>query len=280
LSNWQDLGVNRLSLGVQSFDDDALKLLGRNHTGDEAARALGLLKDKFERYTFDLIYALPDQSQEQWLRDFSKALSFSPGHLSLYQLTIEPGTAFDHAVRRGTMVMPSNDSVADFFEVTVRLMEDAGYRHYEISNFSQPGHEAMHNLLYWQYQDYIAIGPGAHGRITLPDSADDQRRMAIENTAKPLDYLQLIHEHRHGCIEQLTLTSEAQMHERFAMGLRLEAGISLYQNDFFFESESRKQALGALIADGYLNFENDQLVASRSGRQLLDSLLGILFGGA
>ena len=157
-------GVNRISIGIQSFDDKALQFLGRLHSANEALEALDTARAHFERVSFDIIYALPGQSAADWRTMLRQALSFDTDHLSLYQLTIEPGTRFASDVRRGLLHPLDDDSAAELYEITQEMTAAAGLPAYEISNHAMPGQESRHNLTYWRYQDYIGIGPGAHGR--------------------------------------------------------------------------------------------------------------------
>ena len=159
-------GINRLSLGIQAFNDTALKQLGRQHSTQEALKALEIACDIFSRVSFDLIYARPGQTLQDWQEELIKALSFGTEHLSLYQLTIEPGTAFASLYNRGELILPDEERSADLFEMTQAVMNNSQRPAYEISNHAKKGAECRHNLTYWTYQDYIGIGPGAHGRLT------------------------------------------------------------------------------------------------------------------
>ncbi|MBL8665802.1 MAG: coproporphyrinogen III oxidase, partial [Candidatus Odyssella sp.] len=163
-------GVNRLSIGVQALDDAALKFLGRRHVAAEALAAVERAAGIFPRYSFDLIYARPGQSVAAWREELARALRFAGDHLSVYQLTIEPGTAFHTAHARGDFALPDEDTAADLYEATRDLLGAAGLAAYEISNHARPGGESRHNLAYWRYADYAGIGPGAHGRLTLGDA--------------------------------------------------------------------------------------------------------------
>ena len=164
LADFRDAGVNRVSLGVQSLDDDALRFLGRGHSAAEALRAVDLAAGLFARTSFDLIYARPGQDVAAWQRELDRALAHAGDHLSVYQLTIEPGTAFHQAHRRGDLAVPSGDAAAALYEATQVALDAAGLPAYEISNHAAPGAACRHNLTYWRYGDYAGIGPGAHGR--------------------------------------------------------------------------------------------------------------------
>ena len=166
-SGFAAAGVNRVSIGVQSFDAEALHFLGRKHDAGEARRAIELAARTFPRFSFDLIYALPGQSLEKWQAELADALAYQPSHLSAYQLTIEEGTKFAGLHAQGAFILPNQEQAADLYEATNAQLAAAGLQAYEISNYAAPGHESRHNLTYWRYQDYIGIGPGAHGRLTL-----------------------------------------------------------------------------------------------------------------
>ena len=261
-------GINRLSLGVQSLRDDALEFLGRNHSAAAALTAIETARALFPRITFDLIYGRPDQSLDQWQEELSQALAFDPAHLSLYQLTIEPGTAFASAVEKGRWSPLSSDQCADFFEVAQRLTNSAGLRAYEISNHAAPGEQSRHNLLYWTYQDYIGIGPGAHGRLQI-----GPHRIATEAFAAPETYLQVLEKTGSAITQEEELTDEAQLTERLAMGLRLTDGIDLFADDFFYEDENRVSALHTLTTEGFLSHNCGRLRATEKGRPLLNTIL-------
>ncbi len=263
-------GVNRLSLGVQSLDDGALKFLGRNHTASSAINALALAQKNFERVTFDLIYARPNQSLTDWRQELSRALEFGASHLSLYQLTIEPGTAFDKQVNAQRWQPPEEALCADQFDLAQELTSAAGLPAYEISNHAAPDDQSHHNLIYWRYQDYIGVGPGAHGRLTI-----DNARVATETVAQPNDYLDLS---KTGVSLIETLNSEAQLVERLTMGLRLTEGITLYADDPFYQIEERTSKLQQAIDDGLLMLQCGRLTATRNGRLVLNRLLYELLG--
>lgn len=209
-------GVNRTSLGVQSFDDKALKFLGRLHDADEARAAIGIAQRHFDRVSFDLIYTRPGQTRAQWQSELGAALAFGTGHLSLYQLTIEDGTRFATDVRRKVFEMPDEDLAGEMFEFTRFRLEQAGLPAYETSNHARPGQESRHNLTYWRYGDYLGIGPGAHGR---------RGGMATQRHRKPENYLAAVLERQHGLVEERRLPAAEQAAEAVMMGLRLAEGI-------------------------------------------------------
>ncbi len=211
-------GVNRVSLGLQSLDDDALRFLGRLHDAREGLDALATAQSVFARVTFDLIYALPGQTPDHWRQQLSRALDFGTLHLSLYQLTIEPGTRFATDVRRGGFTPLDDDHAADLFAITRELTDAAGLPAYEISNHARPGEESRHNLTYWRYEDYAGIGPGAHGR---------RGGLATLRHKKPENWLDAVARNLHGLKEERALGVAEQASEALLMGLRLARGVDL-----------------------------------------------------
>ncbi len=212
------VGINRVSLGLQSLDDQALRFLGRLHNVDEGLRALDVAQRNFARVSFDLIYALPGQTPQQWEAQLSRALGFGTGHLSLYQLTIEPGTRFATMVRTHEFEPLDDDAAADLFELTRALTREAGLPAYEVSNHARRGEESRHNLTYWRYQDYVGIGPGAHGR---------RGGMATVRHKKPENWLAAVADRGDGLSEERVLSPNEQASEALMMGLRLTEGIDL-----------------------------------------------------
>jgi putative oxygen-independent coproporphyrinogen III oxidase len=210
-------GVNRVSLGLQSLDDAALKFLGRAHDVNEGQAALATAQSVFPRVSFDLIYALPGQRLAAWRTELARALSFGTEHLSLYQLTIEPGTRFATEALAGRIVIPDGDSAADLFEATRADTAAAGLPAYETSNHARPGSESRHNLAYWRYQDYAGIGPGAHGR----------RGLATVRRKKPENWLAAIERNGHGMEVEDPLSPATRATEALLMGLRLAEGVDL-----------------------------------------------------
>ena len=215
-------GVNRLSLGVQSFDDEALRFLGRLHNAKEAAWAIETAMAQFSRVSFDLIYGRPGLSLDDWRAELTRAFSFGPRHLSLYQLTIEPNTAFKRLNEAGKLVMPGEEVTADLYELTQDLCKHAGLPAYEVSNHAVPGEEARHNLLYWRYGDFLGIGPGAHGRVDC-----EGQRLSTLTEASPEAWLQRVDERGHGGVAETVLDHEIQAAEMVLMGMRLKEGLML-----------------------------------------------------
>lgn len=264
-------GINRVSLGVQSLHDDALRFLGRLHGVDEALAALNVAQQHFERVSFDLIYALPGQTVTAWEAELSRALSFGIGHLSLYQLTIEPGTRFATDVRRGEFVPLDDDPSADLFALTRAMTDVAGLPAYEVSNHASPGQESRHNLTYWRYCDYCGIGPGAHGR---------RGGKATLRHKKPENWLAAIEHAGNGISEESRLALSEQAAEALLMGLRLAEGIDLRKMSARFATSPdgliSAKAL-ALYSDlGFVSSNGDRIGVTPAGMPLLDALLAEL----
>ncbi|CAN0472699.1 unnamed protein product [Laminaria digitata] len=219
-ADFRAAGVNRVSVGVQSFDDTALRFLGRAHSANEAADAISIAEQSFDRVSFDLIYALPGQTASAWASELTAALARGNGHLSLYQLTIEKGTPFYADHLRGAFTLPEEDLAADLYELTGEMTAKAGYTAYEVSNYARNGQESRHNLVYWRGGDYIGVGPGAHGRLTL-----DGERLRTEQVPGPAGWLSAVGEAGHATrvSEPVPVTEQAE--EYLMMGLRLADGI-------------------------------------------------------
>ncbi|MGL5446411.1 MAG: radical SAM family heme chaperone HemW [Rhabdaerophilum sp.] len=213
-------GVNRVSLGVQAMNDADLKALGRLHTVGEALVAVSTAASIFERFSFDLIYARPNQSLLSWREELIEALAHAPTHLSLYQLTIEEGTAFKQLHEAGKLIVPGDDHARALFETTQEICEAHGMPAYEVSNHAKPGHECRHNLLYWRYGEYAGIGPGAHGRLVT-----ERGRRAFSTEKSPEAWLDYVEQDGHGIVSDEPLGNEAESDEFLLMGLRLAEGI-------------------------------------------------------
>lgn len=211
-------GVNRVSLGLQSLENDALAFLGRAHSVSESLDALAIAQRHFGRVNIDLIYARPDQTATQWQSELERAIAFGTDHMSLYQLTIEPGTRFETMVRTGDFAPADNDDAATLYELTQELTGAAGIPAYEISNHAKRGSESRHNLSYWRYDDYIGIGPGAHGR---------RLKSATQRHKKPENFLSAVDRNAHGISSEEALDSRTRATESLLMGLRLAEGVSL-----------------------------------------------------
>ncbi len=259
-------GINRVSLGVQSFDDATLRWLGRLHDGANARSALEIAQKAFLRVNFDLIYALPDHTPELWRDELSEALGLGTGHLSLYQLTIEAGTRFASDVRRGVFAPLDDDAAADLFALTQEMTCAAGLPAYETSNHARAGEESRHNLTYWRYQDYAGIGPGAHGR---------RGGRATIRHKKPENFLRAVAEQGHGIAEERMLPVGEQAAEALLMGLRLAEGIDLaaLAERFGLGDLVDAHAVKRLGGMGLVWREGARLGVTAAGRPLLDALL-------
>ncbi len=269
-------GVNRVSLGVQALDDDALHFLGRGHSAAEAIAAVALARSIFPRLSFDLIYGRPGQSLAAWSDELARALDLAADHLSVYQLTIEEGTAFHAAVRRGDWQMPDDDLQASLYETTAARLEAAGLAAYEISNHARPGAEARHNLTYWRYGDYVGVGPGAHGRLTLGDG----RALATAAYRKPETWLAAVGATGDGTELSTALSATERAGEAMMMGLRLAEGLSLRRLEQVggaaLEALVDRPALDRLVAGGFLVRHADRLQATTRGRAVLNAVLARL----
>jgi oxygen-independent coproporphyrinogen-3 oxidase len=253
-------GINRVSLGLQSLDDQALRFLGRAHGVSEGLAALDTAQRVFDRVSFDLIYALPGQGEAAWRDQLERALGFGTSHLSLYQLTIEPGTRFAALAAKGELAMPSAEEAAALFELTQQTAEAAGLPAYEISNHARPGEESRHNLAYWRYQTYAGIGPGAHGRRT---------GAATRRHRKPENWLKALARNGHGIVEETEIAPGDAALERLLMGLRLREGLAF---DDVAEAVD-PSAVARLQRQGLLTREAGRLALRPAGRLLLDGIL-------
>jgi putative oxygen-independent coproporphyrinogen III oxidase len=267
--DYRAAGVNRVSIGVQSLDGAALKALGRLHGVDEARNAIELAQRIFPRSSFDLIYARPDHTPEAWARELKEALAFGTEHLSLYQLTIEPGTAYATLARQGKLIVPDEDAASELYDVTETLCAASGLASYEVSNYAKSGAESRHNLVYWRYGDYAGVGPGAHGRLTL-----DGRRMATEAERLPEKWLAAVE--RRGTSIALTDISTEAAREHLLMALRLAEGIDLKSYRERWKVAPSSSRIANLSADGLLTLEGNRLRATARGRLVLNALIAQL----
>ncbi len=261
-------GVSRVSLGVQALNDQDLKALGRLHTVDEALRAVALAQSIFPRASFDLIYARPQQALEAWAAELTRALAQGCTHYSLYQLTFEEGTPFHAALTRGTMKEIGVDVAAELYEFTQARMNAAGLPAYEISNHAAPGEESRHNLIYWRYGDYIGVGPGAHGRLTIAGE-----KIATASERQPEAWLKLVEAQGHGLERWDRVTPQDQGTERLLMGLRLSDGIDLAPVQRALRRPLSPARIDALQRQGLLTNENGRLRTTASGRLVLNAVL-------
>ncbi|MGE5148190.1 MAG: radical SAM family heme chaperone HemW [Candidatus Eiseniibacteriota bacterium] len=268
-------GVNRLSIGVQALDDAALRFLGRIHGRDEAIAAVENARRHFERYSFDLIYARPGHSVAAWRAELDEALRMAGGHLSVYQLTIEPGTEFHTRARLGKLVVPDEETAAALYETTVERLETAGLPAYEISNHAAPGEACRHNLTYWRYGDYVGVGPGAHGRLTR-----DAGKAATRQTRLPEAWLTKVEAAGHATDEVEAIDTARRRDELLMMGLRLAEGVG---RDRFeaeagapIEASLDADAVARLIEGGFLIVDERGIRATAEGRQRLNAVLAAL----
>ena len=260
-------GVTRLSLGVQALDDASLAFLGRNHGADEARRAAALAARTFPRLSLDLIYARPGQTVDGWAAELRSALDLGPEHVSPYQLTIEPGTAFDRSVRRGAFAPADPDLGAALYDITQQVLGDAGFAAYEVSNHARgAAARSRHNLVYWRGEDYLGVGPGAHGRLTLAAG-----RTATETARAIPDYLARVGATGCGIAVQDTLDAVQAAEERLLLGLRIDEGVPLA--DLTALSLDR---LDDLVAQGFVERRDARLIATALGRPVLDRVISEL----
>ncbi|HEY3845994.1 MAG TPA: radical SAM family heme chaperone HemW [Acetobacteraceae bacterium] len=275
LAAFRQAGVNRLSLGVQSLDPDALRMLGRQHSVGQARAALETARAIFPRLSFDLIYTRPGQGLAAWRAELRAALALAADHLSLYQLTIEPGTAFATRHARGEIVLPDGDAAAALYDATAEEAARFGLRAYEVSNYARPGAESRHNLTYWRYSDYAGVGPGAHGRVTL--GAD---LLATRRHRAPEVWAERVEQDGQGMAEQLVLRVAEKAREMLLMGLRLTEGVDATRfaarTGIAMDEAVDPEVLDQAIAEPYLEWRAGRLVALPAGRLRLDALLAAL----
>ena len=269
-------GVNRLSLGVQALDPAALRFLGRAHDRAEAIAAIEHARDAFARFSFDLIYARPGQGAAQWQGEIDEALGLAGDHLSLYQLTIEPGTAFAALARRGDLVAADEDAAVELYELTQDRLAAAGLPAYEISNHARRGAESRHNLAYWRYQDYAGIGPGAHGRLSRGGV-----KYATRQRRSPEAWLAAVESAGAGIEEIVPIDRGSALEEMLMMGLRLAEGVARRRLEQLagIDAETRfARTLPPLVEGGFLTLDRDRLTATAAGRQRLNAVLAALLG--
>jgi oxygen-independent coproporphyrinogen-3 oxidase len=270
-------GVNRVSLGVQALDDASLAFLGRRHNASEALDALGVAQRHFGRTSFDLIYARPAQTVAAWRAELAQAIAKGAEHLSVYQLTIEEGTRFATLAARGELDMPGEDTQAALYETTQDMLSAAGLPAYEISNHARPGAESRHNLTYWRYGDYVGIGPGAHGRLTV-----DGEKIATRAHRAPEIWLDRVEARGHGGHEDVPVTLSERRDEMLMMGLRLTEGVSrarlIDELGADVETLLDRSNLARLIDGGFLTLDGEALRATDAGRQRLNAVLAALLG--
>lgn len=264
---FRSAGVSRLSLGVQALDDGALRALGRTHSVAEALSALVRAQEAFPRVSFDLIYARPGQTEAQWRAELARALRLGTEHLSLYQLTFEPGTPFGARHARGAIAGPDEETAAALYEATQELCEAAGLRAYEIANHARKGAECRHNLVYWRYGDYLGLGPGAHGRVG---------GRALAAIRAPEAWLKAVEALGHGLAEDAPLAPADQGTEYLLMALRLAEGADLARYERLAGAPLASARLGALVEEGFLVRRGARLAATLKGRLVLNRVIASL----
>ena len=275
-SSFKQAGVNRISLGIQAFDDKALSFLGRSHDRLDAINAIEAAHKSFDKVSFDLIYARPQQTIESWLLELDQALNLAGEHMSVYQLTIEKGTAFYSQYKNGDFEMPSSETAANFYEVTNERLSSAGLQNYEVSNYAQLGSECQHNMIYWRSEDYLGVGPGAHSRLT--DKRGERR--ATRSLTAPFSWLKEVETNGHALVEQTILSISEQLTETIMMGLRLKEGVSLKKLNKLTGKTLNQlfdaEALYLLKKEDYLRADKFYLRATDSGRQRLNGVVRCL----
>lgn len=265
---YRSAGVNRVSVGVQALNENDLKALGRQHTPDEALKAFRLAAKVFPRVSFDMIYARPKQTLEGWREELTRALGEQEGHMSLYQLTIEPGTAYFDLQARGSLIVPDETLATDMFELTQELTEKHGLNAYEVSNHASEGQESRHNLLYWRYGEYAGVGPGAHARI-----ADGENRRAIVMEKYPETWRENVRMKGHGVVEDTLVAPVDQASEYLIMGLRVSEGIDLTRYEKLSGRPMDPAKIAELKSMGLVKREGSRLMPTTQGRRLLNALI-------
>lgn len=264
---FSDAGINRISMGVQALNDNDLRRLGRLHTASEAVQAFDIARNIFDHVSFDLIYARQNQTVAEWRAELSEALSMAVDHLSLYQLTIEPGTVFGARHAQGKLPgLPSDDHSADMYDMTQELCDTAGYETYEVSNHAKRGASSHHNLIYWRYGDFAGIGPGAHGRITL-----NGERYATETVTHPDSWLNAVETEKTEKA-RTAINAVEQAQEYLMMSLRLAEGMSLSRYSRLASCDLSSNAIDRLIELEMIEVTGDRLSITRQGRCVLNAI--------
>ncbi|MEY3596085.1 MAG: hypothetical protein RL543_38 [Pseudomonadota bacterium] len=269
LRGYRAAGVNRVSLGIQAMNDPDLRALGRLHSADEARTAIAAAASIFDRYSFDLIYARPDQDPKAWAAELAQAISLSAEHLSLYQLTIEPGTVFERLRDAGKLVPLDDERARILFDTTRETCDRFGLPAYEISNHARPGAECRHNLLYWRYGEYAGVGPGAHARLLT-----SKGRMALSTERHPEKWLEHVEAHGHAFVDEEILSGQAQGDEFLLMGLRLNEGILPKRFEVLSGRPLGHSSIAALIEGGFLEeTATGSLRATAAGVPVLNTVV-------
>jgi putative oxygen-independent coproporphyrinogen III oxidase len=271
-TGYRAAGVNRVSLGVQALDDAALSALGRTHTAQEALGAVAIARRIFERYSFDLIYARPGQTAADWQAELTSAVSQAAGHLSLYQLTIEPETPFAALHAAGRLAVPDPDHARNLYDVTQEVCAAAGLPAYEVSNHARPGDECRHNLVYWRSHEYVGIGPGAHGRLDI-----DGVRRATATEKQPEAWLARVESRGHGLVTDEPLSRAEAADEYLLMGLRLAEGIDLNRFEMLAGRALSAEQIAYLARHGFVETPGaGRLRVTPTGFPVLDAVVADL----
>jgi putative oxygen-independent coproporphyrinogen III oxidase len=281
-ADFKNAGINRVSLGIQSFNPQDLKFLGRKHDEKEAIAAIKLAAKYFDNYSFDLIYARPNQNLQNWQSELELAVSLASKHISLYQLTIEKGTPFYSMYQKKQFALPDQDMSIDLYNLTNEFLADKGYKRYEISNYAVPGFESKHNLNYWKYGDYLGIGPGAHSRVSFYDEQEGADKMqAMEIIYNPQNWLASIANKLNGIKDLAVLSKLDTVKEILMMGLRLKEGINNERLQKFtglnFQDIICKSFLDQLIKADLLDSNLDHPSLSNKGLALHNRIMGQMF---
>jgi oxygen-independent coproporphyrinogen-3 oxidase len=271
--DFKKAGINRISIGIQSLNNQDLKFLGRNHDASEAINAIKNVSKIFDNYSFDLIYALPKQTLESWKLDLQKAINIGSNHLSLYQLTIEKGTPFYQQHKNKEFILPNDDLAADFYNLTNDVTKENGLENYEISNYAKTRYECHHNLTYWEYNDYLGIGAGAHSRVSF----DDNKKRKIMMLHNPQKWQDSIIKNGNAIQEIGLISQDEILQEIVIMGLRLKKGInnSVFQKYFSknYSELLNLEILENLRNEGFVNLENESISITKKGRILTNSII-------
>ncbi|SFT78416.1 oxygen-independent coproporphyrinogen-3 oxidase [Pseudovibrio denitrificans] len=272
-AGYRSAGVNRLSVGIQALDDKELKILGRQHSVSEAIQAVEIARKTFPRISFDLIYARPNQTLKAWEQELNRAIDLAADHLSMYQLTIESGTMFQRLYAAGKLEMLDPDLAADMFDLTQEITAARGLPAYEVSNHAAPDAQCQHNLIYWRYGDYVGVGPGAHGRLTLEDGT----KLATSTEKHPETWLGLVETKGHGAISEDRLVRDEQGDELLLMGMRLHEGIDVPRYEQLSGRQFNPQRLLNLQENGMVEWvSNTRLRATQTGFSLLNAVIAEL----
>lgn len=279
IEDFRATGINRLSIGVQSMTNEGLAVLGRRHSVHDSLITADLCAKFFDNFSLDLMYAWPGHSLEMWEQELTEALAIGAPHLSLYQLTVESESVFGTMYRQGELLLPDDEICAGMFERSQELTVAHGIPAYEISNHARPGYESVHNIGYWLYRDYMGIGPGAHGRLTVPAAEDREERkgkLALVQESNPQKWLRTILDQQEVLEEVVELSSEEQSKEALLVGLRMNQGILCSTLPLPLERAVKPEALGRLIEEAYLTLEDGVLKATARGRECLNALTAYL----